>query len=284
MPLAGRRLLPNDTLPVIDVALARRLELAEGLASAAYIDARRAAEPGVQATWTRIAGAVALFDGPGSPLTQSFGVGLFERVGDAELDQLEAFFAERGAAASHEVSAFAQAELWNLLSRRGYTPIESSTVLIRPATPPSSSVPGSVTARAIRDGETELWCSVAAEGWSSESAELSAFVRDFGRVISRAHGVHCFIAELDGEPIAAGALSLGNDVALLAGASTIPSARGRGAQTALLQARLAFAAARGIELAMMVAQPGSPSQRNAVRQGFRAAYVRSKWHRLDPGA
>jgi hypothetical protein len=47
----------------------------------------------------------------------------------------------------------------------------------------------------------------------------------------------------------------------------------------LLRHRLAFAAHRGIELAMVVAQPGSASQRNAERQGFRPAYTRVKWRR-----
>lgn len=87
--------------------------------------------------------------------------------------------------------------------------------------------------------------------------------------IAHARNAHCFLAHLDGEPIAAAAVHRSGDVALLAGASTIPSARRRGAQQALLQARLAFAAARGIDLAMVVTQPASPSQRNAERQGFR---------------
>jgi hypothetical protein len=238
----------------------------------------------VQAEWIRVAGAIALFDGAASPLTQTFGLGLFDAVGDAELDRLEAFFGERGAATSHEVSAFARDDIWNLLGRRGYTPIECSTVLVRGIAPGSSWREGAVTARVMGDGESELWCSVAAEGWSSESAELGAFIGDFGRVMTRARGVHCFLAELDGEPIAAGALNLSNDVAVLAGASTIARARGRGAQAALLKARLEFAAARGITLAMVVAQPGSASQRNAVRQGFRPAYVRSKWQRHDAGS
>jgi GNAT superfamily N-acetyltransferase len=67
--------------------------------------------------------------------------------------------------------------------------------------------------------------------------------------------------------------------ALLAGASTVPAWRGRGAQGALLGARLRHAAALGCDVAMMGALPGSASQRNAERQGFRIAYTRMKWHR-----
>jgi GNAT superfamily N-acetyltransferase len=80
-------------------------------------------------------------------------------------------------------------------------------------------------------------------------------------------------------PIAAGAINMATPVALLAGASTIPSARGRGAQRALLNARLLHAAAQGVDLAMIVTQPESGSQRNAERAGFRPVYSRSKWER-----
>jgi predicted acetyltransferase len=66
-------------------------------------------------------------------------------------------------------------------------------------------------------------------------------------------------------------------VALLAGASTIPESRRQGAQLALLDNRLRYAAEQGCDLAMMCALPGSASQRNAERQGFRIAYTRIKW-------
>jgi hypothetical protein len=53
--------------------------------------------------------------------------------------------------------------------------------------------------------------------------------------------------------------------------------RRNGAQLALLNTRLQTAASHGCDLAMMVAAPGSASQRNAERNGFRVAYTRTKW-------
>ncbi len=126
--------------------------------------------------------------------------------------------------------------------------------------------------------EPEQWARVAAEGWG-ETPELAAFVREIGRVSARASGTHCFLAELEGRAIGAAALHIHEGVALLAGASTIPAARRRGGQRALLAARLRFALAQGCDLAMMGAAPGSASQRNAERQGFRIAYTRIKWAR-----
>jgi GNAT superfamily N-acetyltransferase len=100
---------------------------------------------------------------------------------------------------------------------------------------------------------------------------------DFAPVLAQASGMHAFLVEADGEPIAAGSMFIEGKVVLLAGASTVPEARGRGAQRALLATRLNWAAHRGCTLAMMCAQPGSQSQRNAERAGFQTAYTRLKW-------
>jgi GNAT superfamily N-acetyltransferase len=130
--------------------------------------------------------------------------------------------------------------------------------------------------RVVGPGEHELWARTAARGWG-EFEGLGDFILGLSRVSAAREDAVSFLAELDGRAVAAGALSIWEGVALLAGASTVPEARRRGAQLALLDARLAHAAAHGCDLAMMCAQPGSASQRNAERQGFRIAYTRIKW-------
>jgi hypothetical protein len=40
---------------------------------------------------------------------------------------------------------------------------------------------------------------------------------------------------------------------------------------------MSYAFEQGCELAMMVTEAGSQSQRNAERKGFRIAYTRTKW-------
>jgi GNAT superfamily N-acetyltransferase len=87
----------------------------------------------------------------------------------------------------------------------------------------------------------------------------------------------CFLAEFDGQPGAAGALYIHEGVALFAGSATVPSLRRRGLQAALLTERMRYAFDQGCDLAMMVAEAGSSSQRNAERKGFRIAYTRIKW-------
>ena len=87
----------------------------------------------------------------------------------------------------------------------------------------------------------------------------------------------CFLAEHDGKPGAAGVLCIHDGVALFGGSATVPELRRRGLQAALLHMRMCYAFDQGCDLAMMVAQPGSDSQRNAERKGFRIAYTRTKW-------
>jgi hypothetical protein len=271
--------------PITDQRLAQRLERAEATANIAFVEARARLEPAMGAAHTLVGGVAAMFDGPESPLTQTFGLGMSGPLGSDEFGLLEAFFLSRSAPVQHEVSPLAEPETLPQLTARGYVPMEVSTVLVRPTGLPLEGARStrSVTVREIRPEEGVRWSRTAAEGWGSESPELGRFIEALGQVMVCAEGVHCFLAEMDGRPVATGALSLAGGVALLAGASTIPPARRQGAQLALLAARLEFALSQGGDLAMLVAQPGSASQRNAERQGFRTAYTRMKWRLQTPG-
>lgn len=260
-----------------DLSLARRLERAEGRANAEFAEARAVVEPEVGACWTEVAGCYALFDGPESFITQTFGLGLFETPTAADFERLEAFFKERGAPVYHEVSPLADPATFMLLNERGYEPFEFTSVMFRPLrNGPAARRETEVRVRVVNPDEHELWAQTAARGWS-EFEGVGDFMLGLSRVsAARANGLS-FLAELDGRPVAAGALTLSEGVALLAGASTVPEERRRGAQLALLDARLAYAAEHGSDIAMMGAAPGSASQRNAERQGFRIAYTRMKW-------
>jgi GNAT superfamily N-acetyltransferase len=262
-----------------DLSLARRLERAEGHANRAFVEARQRLEPAVGASWTDVDGCWAMFDGHVSPLTQTFGFGCFADPNHAQLDALEAFFTERGAPTFHEVATVIDPSTLGLLAERQYRPVEWSAVLCqRLDHVANATLNPAVTVRRVSTEEYGTWADVSARGWADQG-EIADFIRQLAVVSAHADDNHAFLAENDGVAIAAGGLHLHEGVALLSGASTVPSARGQGAQHALLQARLAFAAAEGADLAMMAALPGSSSQRNAQRAGFTIAYSRVKWQR-----
>lgn len=269
-----------------DLALARRLERAEARSNADFVEARAKVSPAVGACWVEAAGAYAMYDGAGSPLTQTFGLGLFAEVTPEVVGQIEAFFRERGAEVFHEVSPLAGPALHALLNERGYQPTEFTSVMFRPVRPGvrfAELRDENIRVRVVGEDEHELWAETAARGWG-DFPELADFMLGLAQVSAKRSESVSFLAELDGRPIAAGALSVCEGVALLAGASTVPEGRRRGAQLALLDARLRYAVGHGCDLAMMCAQPGSASQRNAERQGFRIAYTRIKWRLARPAA
>jgi GNAT superfamily N-acetyltransferase len=270
-----------DEAPFIfsDLNLSRRLERAEAQGNVDFVEARAAVSPESGAGWVEVAGAYAMFDGVESPLTQTFGLGLFQTPTASDLQRIEEFFKERGAPVYHEVSPLADPSTFTLLNERGYEPFEFTSVMFRPLRPGAEPVArrdSGVSVRLAGPDEYELWAQTAARGWS-EFEELGEFMLGLSRVSARRADGLSFLAELEGQPVATGALSIWEGVALLAGASTVPEARRRGAQLALLDARLAYASEHNCDIAMMCALPGSASQRNAERQGFRIAYTRIKW-------
>ena len=240
--------------------------------------------PGIGAGWIDVGGTYAMFDGVESPVTQTFGFGLFSPASSADLDTIEEFFRAKGAPAFHEVCPLADPAHGTMLTERGYQAIEFSSVMYQPihdAAGIAAARGSTIRVRTVDKREQDLWARTAAEGWG-DTPGLEASLLDIGKIVAERVDAIMFLAEDDGDDgraIATAAMSISDGVALFAGASTIPAARHRGAQFALLAHRLSYAAANGCDLAMMVALPGSGSQRNAERNGFRIAYTRTKWRR-----
>jgi Acetyltransferase (GNAT) domain len=287
------------TYPFADLALARRLERAEATSNARFVELRAGIDPARGACWTEVGGTYAMFDGPTSPVTQTFGLGIFQAPTPDDFDRLERFFFERGAPVDHEVSPQADPATVRLLAERGYRPFEFTSVMFRPvdtaragdvgpwglpdtteSDSPSPRVAESLSAQAelrvrvIGADEADRWAKTASAGWGAADGD---FMLDVARVNAGSPDGHLFLAELDGRPIATAALAIHDGVAHFAGASTIPDCRRSGAQLALMEARMRYAAGHGCDLALMGAAPGSGSQRNAERHGFRIAYTRIKW-------
>ncbi|MEX2302913.1 MAG: GNAT family N-acetyltransferase [Bryobacterales bacterium] len=271
---------PDQRFLFSDIDLARRLERAEARANAAFVEARAAVDPQSGARWIEAGGAYAMYDGVSSPVTQTFGLGLFADATSAVLDRIEAFFRERGAPVCHEVSPLAGVPLAALLAERGYRPVEFSSVTYRAMDRGGAlglSLNENIHVRPVEQHEGELWAQVSAKGWSEDFPGVTDFLLALGAISTRRAHTISFLAELEGRPIGAGALCVHQGVALFAGACTIPEARRQGAQRALMDARFRYAAEHGCDVAMMGAAPGSASQRNAERYGFRIAYTRTKW-------
>src|SRR5262245_63706350 len=112
-------IISRDPIIFSDLALSRRLERAEASSNAEFVEARARLFPESGAEWIEVAGAYAMFDGVGSPLTQTFGLGVFDPVTQADMERLEEFFKKRGAHVHHEVCPMGEPALLALLYERG---------------------------------------------------------------------------------------------------------------------------------------------------------------------
>jgi ribosomal protein S18 acetylase RimI-like enzyme len=261
-------------------ATARRIEAAE----AASLHAINEACTGANKFALPAGAGFALFSALDSPLNKVVGVG-FEPVQSIDLDAIERAYAVHGSAVQVELSTYADAALTNVLARRGYElsgyeHVLSSTL---DATRPTDS---DVDVRRAYPDELDAWVDVMVNGFSEpdgsaptashddfERTTLERVFREFagGDVLER------WLAFRGGEIAGAASMRLQDGIAQLFGAATLPRQRRHGVQSALLSARLRSARERGCDLAVITTQPGSKSQQNAERAGFRLLYARAVW-------
>ena len=263
-----------------DINLARKLERAEAVTNAEFVESRVKLFPECGAEWIEVAGVYAMFDGAESPLTQTFGLGIFDEITATEMETIESFFKKHDSPVFHEVCPIVDDSIIALLNERGYQPIELTSVMYRTldsSNPLSLPKKAQIQTRIIGKDEIDVFAKTSVSGWSAEMPEFADFGIELCRVGANSKCSLSFIGELEGKPIATGSMLIYEDVAMLAGASTIPENRNQGAQNALLEARLAHAREQGCTIASMGARPGSQSQRNAEKNGFRIAYTRIKW-------
>jgi GNAT superfamily N-acetyltransferase len=262
----------------MDLELARRVEHAEGKACRECAEAFHLAHPEFPVAVEEIAGGVAVFAGVDSPVTQAIGVGLGDPVKDEELDRLGDFFQARNAPTAVELCPLVEMSLYERFAARGYRLLEVSNVLVREISNSGDAKPSGrqdVTVKPAPPDEAKLWTRTVAQGFAEHfpvTPEMLEVMEGFFQAVNAT----AFLAYVDGNVAGGGALAIHGGVCGLFGASTLPEFRRRGVQTALLDARISWAASRGCDLAVSITAPASISQRNIERAGFRVAYTRTK--------
>lgn len=267
----------------LDRALSRRIELAEACAAAAAATALAAFRPETGIAVERIAGGLAVYCGPNSPVTQAVGLGLDGAVSDEQFDALEQFYALRKEAVRVETSPLADPSLIQQFGKRHYRVTEFTNVMARPlcgsdVTTAQQGAAGEVSIERVGREHIDLWNLTVAQGFA-ENAPVTQEILDVMRAFASAPQVECYLARVNGAVAGGGTVILRDGIAGLFGASTLPAYRGRGVQTALLQARIARAVEAGCDLVVCLAHPGSSSQRNVVRRSFAVLYTRVKFER-----
>jgi hypothetical protein len=263
----------------LNVELSRRLEFAEAQVAVEGANTMMASNPETSVAVERVAGGYAVYCGANSPITQAVGLGLNGPVSAEEFDRLEEFYFSRNEPVRAETSPLADASLFALYRERGYGVTEFSNVMVRPIDSAERwQEPDGIEIWKASRQEMELWTLTVAQGFAENYPVTEEIIRIM-KVFGLSRGMECYLASIDGKVAGGATLSLRGKIAGLFGASTLPDFRKRGVQTALLRARLRRAAEVRCEIAMSLAQPGSHSQRNISRLGFRTLYTRVKFER-----
>jgi GNAT superfamily N-acetyltransferase len=258
----------------VDRALAKRFELTHAWRSICYAEAQRTLHPTSNAMNEPIAGGCAIYAGDASPLNRAVGIGMAGPVTAADLDHLEALYREKNAPPRLELCPLADESLLDALRPRAYHVDEYHMVLVRPLDKAAgvAPVPLGVRIAPAAPSDADLWIRTVAQGFDA-SSEPDASTIGIAAPNFYASNATCYLAWVDGVPTGGGAMYIHEGVAEFGGASTRPEFRRHGIQSALLRARLQSARERGCEFAIVLTNPGTDSQRNVERAGFRPAYT-----------
>jgi len=254
----------------VDLNFARRLEMAE-TATGEQVSALQQLWP--DATSEVIAGGTAVFGGTTYPANHIVGMGLYDPVTLDDVERVEEFYRSRGVPCEMVVSPLADPSLRELLVPRSYRITEFNSVLIRPLERcvPVRAADG-ITVERVTPETEQVWASVIARGFAEYGPVPENLFAAFATLPDSLN----FLARVDGEPAGGGMGTVMREagIAALFGTATLPEFRGRGVQTALINRRLWEASQQGCEYAVVSTMPGSGSQRNMERRGFRVAYTK----------
>jgi GNAT superfamily N-acetyltransferase len=203
---------------------------------------------------------------------------LFNRVlglgGDAPLPDIERWFASRGC--TFAVSSRPGSELEDALDERGYRR-ESQLMKFRRGVEQPPVRQTSLRIERIHEERAHDYGTVVAAVFGL----ASPLDRWFAALCTRARWA-CFGAFDGTRLIGTGAAHVAGTLGWLGAAGTLEDARGRGAQSALLAARIGAASDAGArvlatETVDRVDDEDGPSFRNVARVGFQEAYVQQWW-------
>lgn len=232
--------------------------------------------PDAGSAWFELGGGVVIYLGCGSPVNGAWGLGIDDEVTAEDLADVESFFASRGERAVAALSPYVRPSLLAALGERGWAPRVFENVLLRELLGEGgieAPDPHVEVRRAETPDERELWAAMCANGFSAPDDPSAADLR-LARTAAENPDAVLLLGYVDGLPAGTGELWIADGVGWLSADTTLPQFRGRGVQRSLQRARLAMAREAGCGIAVSESVPGSASQRNMERAGFRVAYVR----------
>jgi GNAT superfamily N-acetyltransferase len=236
-----------------------------------------ALRPDIGAAFEPICGGHMIFAGLNSPIGRAVGMGFDGPVKDSDLERLEAFYRSHKAPAQLDICPLSDPSLLELVKVRGYGIAEMNNVLYRTLEnlEPLRPLPEVEILRG-RPEDALQFSQIVTRSFFEKGDEPAGFAEMLAPMF-QCEVTSTFFAQVGQIPVAAaaGMMIPEHGAFALFGAGTLPEFRGRGLQTALLKTRLRAAADAGCELAVVVTNGGSASERNCLRLGFQVAYSKA---------
>lgn len=259
---------------MINRKLATRLEKVDALHSAAIAVTHHEINPLIETDVQPISDGTMVYGGDGMPINRAIGLGTDTPVTDDNFEQIEQFFANYDTASQIDLCPLADYSLLNLLAQHQYKPLKIYSVLVRTLPLDDYDTPESEAHVAPAD-DAQMWIQTVSQGFLGKDeipeGDLSTM---FARIAFRRPDTYCHIARMNGVPVGGGAVAIIGKIAVFFSTSTRREYRRKGVQAALMKTRFDLAEEMGCELAMGLAVPGSTSERNLQRGGFRIAYTK----------
>jgi GNAT superfamily N-acetyltransferase len=205
-------------------------------------------------------------------LNRVIGLGLGDPASDAVLDQIDAFFHEAGSTRySISIAPDGEPGLADRLQARGFTEGYAWMRFVR-GLEPAPPVETALRVEQAEDGE--LFGRIVAAGFELPPEAGHGFA-----ALAERPAWHLMMAFDGATPVASAALVEHDGVGWFGAAATLPEHRRKGAQNALLAARIERARQLGLDvLTVETGELGedrpSASYRNILRAGFEELYLR----------
>jgi GNAT superfamily N-acetyltransferase len=222
-----------------------------------------------------INGGVACFSGFDSYLSQVVGWGFATQPKQfkSEIENIEHFYkAQVHSRVDIELCPFVGNELTVFLSGRGYgiSEVNNVSALNLNTYEPVDYAEEPFEIREVKANELGEWATRVALGFGYSEAR-----EQFFRYV-QAKGVQAFAVYEQNRIVAGALVAMHGDFCDLGVTSTLAAYRGKGLQKKLLYARLNFAKKHGLSWAIVTTEPGTVSDANVQKIGFRCTYTRIK--------
>ncbi|KTD65029.1 GNAT family N-acetyltransferase [Legionella shakespearei] len=226
-------------------------------------------------TLLEINGGAACFSGFDSFLSQVVGWGFATKAKEmkAEIERIEHFYHSLNhKRVDIELCPYTGQQLGAFLSQRGYKISELNNISALDVTKWQwiELDEEQFTIQKISPDEFTEWSKRIAKGFGYPEAQ-----EQFFHYIN-ARGSSAFAVYDNGQIVAGATIAMHGSVCDLGVTSTLPLYRGKGLQKKLIAARLNFASQNNMEIATVTTEPGSVSDLNVQKAGFRSAYTRIK--------